>query len=82
MSACITPRVKWVVLLAVTLAGIGWLSTPAEALRPVEEFPVFTTFLRGITRGPDGNVWFADGGGNKIGRITPGGTITEFQTPT
>ncbi|MBV8386653.1 MAG: virginiamycin B lyase, partial [Acidimicrobiia bacterium] len=33
----------------------------------------------GITTGPDGNVWFADGGnGGKVGRITPSGTVTEF----
>jgi streptogramin lyase len=32
-----------------------------------------------ITEGPDGNVWFADGGTTKaIGRITPAGAITEF----
>jgi streptogramin lyase len=33
----------------------------------------------GITPGPDGNLWFTDGGTTKaIGRITPSGTITEF----
>ncbi|MGE0027988.1 MAG: hypothetical protein AB7O78_15810 [Thermoleophilia bacterium] len=32
---------------------------------------------RGITAGPDGNVWFAEDAG-RIGRITPTGTITEF----
>jgi streptogramin lyase len=31
-----------------------------------------------ITAGPDGNVWFPEWGGNKIGRITPAGVITEF----
>jgi streptogramin lyase len=39
----------------------------------------------GITTGPDGNLWFAEFGqgisNNKIGRITPGGTISEFPTP-
>jgi streptogramin lyase/6-phosphogluconolactonase (cycloisomerase 2 family) len=37
---------------------------------------------RGITGGPDGNVWFTEFIGNKIGRITPAGVITEFATPT
>jgi len=37
---------------------------------------------RGITSGPDGNVWFTEISGNKIGRITPAGVITEFLTPT
>jgi streptogramin lyase len=36
-----------------------------------------------ITAGPDGNVWFTEStsGSNKIGRITPSGTVTEFATP-
>lgn len=37
---------------------------------------------RGITAGPDGNLWFAEMAGNKIGRITPKGEITEFPVPT
>jgi streptogramin lyase len=35
----------------------------------------------GVTAGPDGNVWFTEEAGNRIGRITPGGTITEFPIP-
>ncbi len=31
-----------------------------------------------ITAGPDGNLWFTERNGNKIGRITTGGVITEF----
>ena len=27
---------------------------------------------------PDGNLWFTEEDGNKIGRITPAGTIAEF----
>lgn len=34
----------------------------------------------GITRGPDGNMWYADQVG-LIGRITPKGKITEFPVP-
>jgi virginiamycin B lyase len=33
-----------------------------------------------ITRGPDGNLWFTEGGGNRIGRITPAGVISLFRT--
>jgi streptogramin lyase len=36
----------------------------------------------GIAAGPDGNVWFTEEQGNRIGRITPSGTITEFPIPT
>lgn len=35
-----------------------------------------------ITSGPDGNLWFTEWGGNKIGRITPRGSVTEFSLPT
>ena len=35
-----------------------------------------------ITSGPDGNLWFTESTGNKIGRITPDGVITEFSIPT
>ena len=31
-----------------------------------------------ITSGPDGNVWFTEVNGNKIGQITPSGVISEF----
>jgi streptogramin lyase len=36
----------------------------------------------GITAGSDGNLWFTEFDANKIGRITPVGTITEFPVPT
>lgn len=32
----------------------------------------------GITAGPDGNLWFTNNASDEIGRITPGGAITEF----
>ena len=34
----------------------------------------------GIATGPDGNIWFTEQNGNRIGRITPSGTITEYAT--
>jgi len=36
----------------------------------------------GITQGPDGNLWFTEYVGNKIGKITPSGVIAEFPIPT
>jgi streptogramin lyase len=44
------------------------------------EFPIPTadSLTRAITAGPDGNLWFAEYGVRKIGRITPDGTIAEF----
>ena len=35
-----------------------------------------------ITVGPDGNLWFTEWFADKIGRITPSGTISQFQIPT
>lgn len=34
-----------------------------------------------IITGPDGNLWFTERQGNKIGRISPSGTVTEFPLP-
>ncbi|KJU84370.1 virginiamycin B hydrolase (VGB) [Candidatus Magnetobacterium bavaricum] len=35
-----------------------------------------------ITSGPDGNLWFTESSGNKIGKITTAGSITEYTIPT
>jgi virginiamycin B lyase len=38
----------------------------------VAEFPLPTTCGAGdIAAGPDGNLWFTEEGGNRIGRIVP-----------
>lgn len=34
-----------------------------------------------ILEGPDGNLWFSEPGVNRIGRMTPGGGLTEFPMP-
>ncbi len=71
--------------LFVIVAGIAGTAPPAPAAPPtITEFLVPTAGSRpnGITAGPDGNLWFTDGGFNQIGRITPTGTITEFVLPT
>jgi virginiamycin B lyase len=36
----------------------------------------------GLTSAPDGNVWFADRDGNRIGLVTPAGRIFEYPLPT
>ena len=50
------------------------------------EFPIPTAGSgpTGITTGPDGALWFTETrlAGNKIGRITTAGVVTEFSTPT
>ncbi len=72
---------------------IGRITTQGR----ITEFPVPSTNGHPweITHGPDGNVWFTEIGdnlhapghghkieGNKIGRITPQGQVTEFPVPT
>ncbi len=68
-----------------TPATGGSNSTPTSSASAgqVTEFPVTSNSdPEGITTGPDGNLWFTDGQGDKIGRITPSGTVTEFAVPT
>lgn len=61
-------------------ATIGRI-TPEGA---IAEFtlPDYHAGPRGITAGPDGNVWFTEYVGNKIGRISPTGAVTEFALAT
>ena len=46
----------------------------------ITEFPITTAGAdpRGITAGPDGNLWFTEFCVGKIGRITTAGVVTEF----
>ena len=46
----------------------------------VTEFYILTANSepRDITASPDGNLWFTEVNGNKIGRISPSGDIAEF----
>ncbi len=78
-------RVTALITAIVVSVGLLGLSTaPAwAAAGTITEFPIPTasTFPRGITAGPDGNLWFTEYSGNKIGRITPAGFITEFPIP-
>lgn len=45
---------------------------------PTTNFHPFGDTMSDIIAGPDGNLWFAESTGNKIGRITPSGVITQF----
>ena len=50
----------------------------------VTNFPIPLVGLvepQGITTGPDGNLWFAETGADRIGRMTPSGELTEFSLP-
>ncbi len=44
--------------------------------------PTSASYPQFITAGKDGNMWFTEESGNRIGKITPSGTITEYTIPT
>ena len=54
-----------------TAQETGPCATAAHARRPVLAGPT------DIVAGPDGNLWFTEWG-DRIGRITPAGRVTEF----
>jgi streptogramin lyase len=80
--------------LAVGPDGNLWFTEPvankigrvAPSGKDFNEFPLPTAASgpTAIALGPDGNLWFTEAtpSGNRIGRITPMGTITEFAIPT
>jgi virginiamycin B lyase len=64
------------------IAGLLLCGVPAGAVT-FKEYPLPAgSQPTAITLGPDGNIWFAEPGTNKIGRITPAGQITHFDIPT
>jgi streptogramin lyase len=78
-------------LLVVAMALASFLPANAVASSPVPGPEVSMTGYdladaqsnpQGITSGPDGALWFTEAYGNKIGRITTSGTISEYAVPT
>jgi virginiamycin B lyase len=61
---------------------VGKVSPKGE----VTEFPLGThaadVGLADIALGPEGSLWFTEGGREKVGRITPEGRVLEFELPT
>jgi streptogramin lyase/Ni,Fe-hydrogenase III small subunit len=51
----------------------------AAAASPITEYPLTNAAgPNGITLGPDGNVWVAETGLNKLASVTPAGVVTEY----
>ena len=76
-------------LLVIVAMGLALLmpiamTVTASASTSITEYslPTSTSIPQGITAGPDGNLWFAETNGNRIGKITPSGTLTEYPIPT
>ena len=73
-----TRRIAFVFLFA--SIGLVWNSAGAQV---VTEFSTGITAgaqVFGITAGADGNLWFTEHNGHRIGRITPLGVVTEFSS--
>ncbi len=61
---------------SVTITGKIGRITPAGH---ISEFSLSSnSYARGITAGPDGNLWFTEAA-NDVGRITPTGSFTQFR---
>jgi streptogramin lyase len=66
-------------LLPFTVSPTTFAHTVPEQAGTITEYPLPNgSEPWGITRGPDGNLWFTDQVGQKIGKITTQGTITEY----
>src|SRR5947208_6084098 len=61
----------------------GSASAASAARAQLARFPIPSSRSQpiAITLGPDGNLWFTEQNTSRIARITPGGAITEFRTP-
>src|SRR5271169_5211344 len=65
-------------LAAVALVCAGTAAS-AQTITPYS-IPTAQSAPGGLAAGPDGNLWFTETNGNRIGRITPAGVVTEFST--
>src|SRR2546425_875899 len=80
-------RLPALLLATVAFSG-GVLVAPAHAGRVVTrvitqyEVPTKGGHPWGIAAGPDGNLWFTELLGNKVGRLTTDGLFTEYLIPT
>ncbi|HEX4863778.1 MAG TPA: SMP-30/gluconolactonase/LRE family protein, partial [Acidimicrobiales bacterium] len=65
-------------------ADPGKSSPPRPSVPQFMSFPIPTATSEptGVAVGPDGSIWFTEWDGNKIGKLTPSGTILEFSLPT
>jgi streptogramin lyase len=78
-------RLLFVFLLLLLLAACS--TQGGNVLTHYSDFSLSNEqYLDALAAGPDGNVWFTVpavvAGAEKIGKITPGGVITEYPLPT
>jgi len=68
----------WFTFRSPSLNAIGRMTTAGIPTLFTAGLSPGDVAVHDITTGPDGNMWFTEEFGNRIGRITPGGSITEF----
>jgi streptogramin lyase len=80
VRSLIVKRVAVVATLTFLLIAVAGALPAKAATLDITPFPLPNTssYPDGITSGPDGNLWFTESNADKIGRMTPGGTLTEF----
>src|SRR4051812_9311569 len=69
------------VVRSIICAGLALLCVPATAAAAPTYSSVPTAngaFPVDVAATPDGNVWYTDDSGKSIGRIAPGGTVTQY----
>ena len=65
-----------------TVSGLGSIGAGTFSIAELSSLPVVGD-LRGIAKGPDGNLWVAEAASpGKIARMTPAGVVTEWQADT
>lgn len=77
--------IQQVFILCTIISLLFYLTYPIQAQEElsISEFSLDfeSNRLYDITSGPDGNIWFTISSSNKIGRITPGGVVSQFAVP-
>src|SRR5260370_23588161 len=71
----------WFTRSSPSMSSIGRITTEGSVTN-VFSIPTAFTVVENIALGPDGALRFTESMGNKVGRITTSGTITEFPLPT
>jgi streptogramin lyase len=79
-----TTTVLVVVAMGLALLTPLAITVTASASASIKEYsvPTTTSIPQGITAGPDGNIWFAETKGDKIGKVTTSGKFTEYSLST
>jgi streptogramin lyase len=75
-----TTKINYVASLLRLMILAGWLTSPLimQADTPITVPPGRTAQPVVLAAGPDGNLWFTEQTGFKVGKITPAGVITEY----